>query len=313
MILTTADSFYMLRFFDRYQAGDHEQVWSELLALGGAVRQEPVHSDATAVARETMRRARENIETLIGRLHDIGYNFKNGRDAGISAVRMLERLAAQTPDLLKLADSIPASVLGPAARWKADPRALQSGIEGLAKRMMEIVTAQPLLRPLEDGAVYGRASNYDDPWSDLATIEGELRGPLPLSLHAWYETIHHVSFLGSHPVLNPSGLNGPALDQGALPDPLVIMALEEVTQGFDEQGPCFISYDDVTKFDFSGGQYCVRLPDHNADVIFEDWKKDYFVDYLRRAFRWGGFPGWERHPHPPIDLIRELSQGLLPL
>ena len=304
----------MPSFYDRYQAGDHQQVWLELLALGGAVRQEPVYSDATAVARETMRRARENIEILIRRLHDIGYKFKSGRDAAMGVARMLEELAARTPDLLKMADSIPAGVLGAASGWNTNPRATQSGIEWLAKRSMEMAIAQPLRHPLDDGAVYGRASDYDDLWSDLNWIEDELRGPLPLSLRAWYETVHHVSFLGSHPVLNPNSLDGLKPGRGVLPDPLAIQALEEVTRGFDEPGPCFISFDDVGKFDFSGGgQYCVRLPDKGADVIFEDWKKDYFVEYLRRVFRWGGFPGWERDPHPPIELIRELSTGLLAL
>ena len=58
----------MSTFCDRYQFGEREQVWSELIALGDAVRQEPVYADALAVGRETMRRAQSNIETLIDRL-----------------------------------------------------------------------------------------------------------------------------------------------------------------------------------------------------------------------------------------------------
>ncbi len=303
----------MLSFYDRYQAGEHQQVWSELVALGDNVRQQPVYSDALAVAIETMRRARANTETLIGRLHDIGYKFPSGREAGMAVARMLEGLAAQAPDLLKMAGSIPPEILGAASGWIARPQDAQAGIERLAKMMMGAGMAQPLRHPLEDGAVYGRASHYDDLWSDIDFVEGELRGPLPLSLRAWYENIHHVSFKGSHPILNPKDRDDPALSSGALPDPLVILPLEEVTRGFDEPGPCLISFDDVSKFNFGGGEYNVRLPDTRADVIFEDWKKDYFVEYLRRVFRWGGFPGWERHPHPPIELIRELSEGLLPL
>jgi hypothetical protein len=302
----------VLSFYDRYQSGEHQQVWSQLVALGDAVRQEPVYSDARAVASETMRRARENIQTLIGRLHHIGYSFTSGRDAGVAVARMLEGLAAQKPDLLKMAGSIPYDVLGAASGWIARPPDAQAGIEQLAKSMMGIAIAQPLRHPLEDGAVYGLASDYDDLWSDLDSVEGELRGPLPLSLRAWYENIHHVSFMGSHPILNPEARGAPPSND-ALPDPLVVLPLEEVTRGFDEPGPCFISLDDVSKFNFGGGEYNVRLPDKRADVIFGDWKKEYFVEYLRRVFRWGGFPGWERHPHPPIELIRELSEDLLPL
>jgi hypothetical protein len=65
----------MASFFERYQGGEHEQVWAELLALGDQVRAEPLYSDARAVARETMRRVRRNIEALIPRLESIGYKF----------------------------------------------------------------------------------------------------------------------------------------------------------------------------------------------------------------------------------------------
>lgn len=65
----------MSTFAERYRRGEHEQVWAELLALGRAVRQEPLQADALAVAHETMRRARENITRLVPRLHEIGYRF----------------------------------------------------------------------------------------------------------------------------------------------------------------------------------------------------------------------------------------------
>jgi len=65
----------MASFLSRYQQGEHEQVWAELLALGGQVREEPLYSDALAVARDTMRRVRYNIELLIPRLEAIGYHF----------------------------------------------------------------------------------------------------------------------------------------------------------------------------------------------------------------------------------------------
>lgn len=51
-------------YLARYNAGEYEQVWAELGALGAAVRAEPVYSDALAVARETMWRVRENLTAL---------------------------------------------------------------------------------------------------------------------------------------------------------------------------------------------------------------------------------------------------------
>jgi hypothetical protein len=62
-------------YLERYINGEYEQVWEELLALGAAVREESVYADAAAVARETMRRVRKNIEILIQRLIQVGFIF----------------------------------------------------------------------------------------------------------------------------------------------------------------------------------------------------------------------------------------------
>ncbi|HKV83038.1 MAG TPA: hypothetical protein VJN88_00685, partial [Ktedonobacterales bacterium] len=62
-------------YLERYQAGAHARVWAELRALGAAVREEPVLSDARAVAAETMRRARDNVALLAERLDTMEYRF----------------------------------------------------------------------------------------------------------------------------------------------------------------------------------------------------------------------------------------------
>jgi hypothetical protein len=38
----------MSEYLARYLAGEHEQVWDDLVALGPAVREESVYSDALA-------------------------------------------------------------------------------------------------------------------------------------------------------------------------------------------------------------------------------------------------------------------------
>jgi hypothetical protein len=43
----------MTTYLERYRNGEREQVWAELLALGAQVREEPLFSDALAIARET--------------------------------------------------------------------------------------------------------------------------------------------------------------------------------------------------------------------------------------------------------------------
>lgn len=65
----------MSSFLERYQQGERRAVWAELVAYGGKVRQEPLLSDALAVARATMGRVRENVELLVPRLEVLGYRF----------------------------------------------------------------------------------------------------------------------------------------------------------------------------------------------------------------------------------------------
>ncbi len=54
----------MPAYIARYMPGGRAEVWNELMALGDAVRRKPVQAAESAVVKETMRRARHNIETL---------------------------------------------------------------------------------------------------------------------------------------------------------------------------------------------------------------------------------------------------------
>jgi hypothetical protein len=65
-------------YLERYLSGEYEVVWTELVGLGERVRDEPLFSDAWAVACETMRRVRHNVEALIPRLSALGYRFGDG-------------------------------------------------------------------------------------------------------------------------------------------------------------------------------------------------------------------------------------------
>jgi hypothetical protein len=75
----------MESLLSRYRAGEHKQVWAELLALGEAIHEEPLFSEAYEVARETMSRVRTNVELLIPRLHSIGYKFGIYPDGSLPA------------------------------------------------------------------------------------------------------------------------------------------------------------------------------------------------------------------------------------
>lgn len=70
----------MITYLERYReyaaAGyENTRVWAELMSLGADIREEPFYSEANSVAWETMARARQNIETLIDRLHSLDYRF----------------------------------------------------------------------------------------------------------------------------------------------------------------------------------------------------------------------------------------------
>jgi len=227
--------------------------------------------------------------------------------------------------------------MAPCARWK-DPRertrieALQPGFiknqfvpaaEQIAHspRMQELIesiraraSGESPANSLEDPSIYRRAGERD---AEFENVERTLGGPLPISLRAWSEAVTHVSFLGSHPVLNPRAAisfdttePAPNVEESVVPDPLVLHDVVAAVRALDDpdlwDGDIFL----IAPLYISKG---IRVPDRSADPVFGDRKQGFFVEYLRRVFAWGGFPGWELHPNPPMDLIRELTHGLQPI
>lgn len=66
----------MTTYFQRYQGGDYETVWLELIALGSDIRTDEIlFRDAEAVAMETMQRVRQNVLELIAQLRKSKYIF----------------------------------------------------------------------------------------------------------------------------------------------------------------------------------------------------------------------------------------------
>ena len=74
-----------LPLFDRYQAGEYQSVWRELVALGGETRADPYAADALAVAYETMRRVDANVRTLVQRLRRLNYVFTSDTSPHVPA------------------------------------------------------------------------------------------------------------------------------------------------------------------------------------------------------------------------------------
>lgn len=63
------------RLFDLYERQAERLVWTELISYGHSIRDEPLYTDAKAVAWAMMRRARKNVELLVARLHTLNYRF----------------------------------------------------------------------------------------------------------------------------------------------------------------------------------------------------------------------------------------------
>ncbi|MER7420837.1 hypothetical protein ABT346_29320 [Micromonospora peucetia] len=70
-----------LDWVNRYVAGQQDRVWHEKGQLGSRVRESAFTPEAQAVCDEMARRARSNIETLVARLREQGYqSHKNDDD-----------------------------------------------------------------------------------------------------------------------------------------------------------------------------------------------------------------------------------------
>jgi len=325
-------------FLRRYRAGEHETVWREMTALRAAVRDAPYVDDAWQTARETMQRARRNVRTIIQRLDGLAYGFWNGEQGtlGPQSLKMAaggrvvtydspmamtrERLAGRDPaslhpsaqPVLKLFESL----IGPyqAAKAKAD-----------AQQAARIETRAAITDHLKDPLVLGPPTA-----DEINFIRGlEKKGMwLPLSWRAWIEEVGDVNLAGSHPSLCFWDHPGFA---GVYADPLMvtldhfhfeIAAWEEerddgeAPEGFE----AIIAWAPVAKARLAiekqvmDSGYAIAVPDPAADApVRLGGREVLFVDYLRHAFRWGGFPGWAGQPNPPEAELKVLTEGLLPI
>lgn len=91
----------MNNLLERYLAGEHEQVWIELLALEPSALDGANREAAMQVAVETMRRVRRDCEQIIDRLTSLKYTFGLYPDGSKGYYSMG---ALVTPDAEMLAD-----------------------------------------------------------------------------------------------------------------------------------------------------------------------------------------------------------------
>jgi hypothetical protein len=317
----------MPSYLERYRQGECEQVWAELLALGGEVRDERLYLEAQSVAHETMTRARANIELLVPRLTSLGYQFAHPDRVFVPADEETRRLVTQ---IEQRAGPLPLSlrawceVVGEVNFMGSHPKLsmyVQSpkGDE-LAQGFLSLFAKHggpaPKAGETLPQAVQTSLRLLDELVAGLRT--GQPRSPdLQAGVRASKELL--ASFQ------RPAAPQGPDVDS----DPLVVEPyfgdLEdnldegegEAEAGMEGTGPfdVIIAPDAVHKTGHSGGEpYTICFPDPAVDALLQgDDDCGTFVEYLRTCFRWGGFPGLRASANPPREELAYLTQGLAPL
>jgi hypothetical protein len=317
-------------YLERYRQGECEQVWEELLALGDQVREPRLYAEAMSVARETMSRARANIELLVPRLTSLGYQFAHPDRVFVPADEETRRLVAEAE---RRAGPLPLSlrawceVVGEVNFMGSHPKlssylqspdaqeVAQSFLSLFAQHGGPAVTGGDALRQSLELTQRLLAETMQ------RTKAGKPRSP---ALEAG--VLACKGFLEGFQ--RPAAPAGPAVDS----DPLVVEPyfgdLEEgMGDGEDDEdageaemegsGPyeVVIAPDVVHKTGYSGGSpYYICFPDPAADAPLRG-DEDYgtFIEYLRVCFRWGGFPGLRASAKPPREELAYLTQGLSPL
>jgi hypothetical protein len=261
---------------ERYEAGEHEAVWSELIGLGERVREPGHREDADRVVELTMKRVAANVSTIVTRLNQMGY------------------------------------------RWARPAR------ENDSRRR----SGEPLLDEYQ--------SIYEPPGpgivADIARAEHAV-GVLPLAVRGLFRWVGEVDLAGSMATWVPSAymFEGPEPwpEFGVYSCPLHFYGVRLVTGYIDpetglihrrylrEDGRyrMYLAADELMLAGYSGGCHMIVLPDAGTDPMVDSIGRRtpmQLIEYLRLAFAWGGFPGYELAESVP-DELESLRAGLLPI
>lgn len=302
-----------MSYFSRYQQGEYEEVWAELSALGEQISEEPLHSDAIMVARETMQRARHNIEVLIPRLIQVGFVF--GYDHRIQETLRKSQTGA---DWQVYIDTL---------LWSREQPPLF-----LPARLPEIGRAETRKSMAWDGLEDELASLlagydvYPDMANNIDIIEGMI-GSLPLSLRVWYKEVGAVNFFGYHPRWGNYVKESKDIREQAdmflmdYCDPLQVRVLDGT---YIEHIRLRHRSNQLVHFELAPDRH---FKNHTAgssspliirsskriDGILDHYRSSpTFVQYLRMCMRWAGFPGMAEWPNVPEDDLAYCTQDLLP-
>jgi hypothetical protein len=326
----------MTTYLERYKAGEYEQVWAELRTLGPKVRQEPVLADAKAVARETMGRARANVEKIVERLRAIGFDFRYPDQAflppsseTLAQLDEFEQKVGPIPLSLRawleivgevnLMGTYPGlSYYAHSADFGANPFvAFTKG--ALETGHVDSNVLNTLLNSMKGSTGFGSAD-----------FDPAMLGNFQDRINAMLSQAKPLLDLGKGGFMNERTeprWSIPSEEQ-MVSDPLVVGLDEMLVDQYedylmqreegeiDDNMPFVVSIapDIHHKSNMSGGGgYDIALPDPAVDGVLIDSGYGTFVDHLRISFRWGGFPGLQDYENRDKAMLDHLREGLLPI
>jgi hypothetical protein len=264
----------MPNLLERYRAGERRPVWDLLRDLGDRVREGPISVEALAVARETMSRARSNIERLIGRLDEVGYRFTASRAVEYSRPANLNPFTRQPLEKPLKPSRKPIVYCPPSADVAAQISELegQVGVLPLSVRAWYEVVGEVNLK----GSYPGWNLPYLDPLV-MPSLESLLHQIRPWETPREGEGLGREDFAIHLPdYVSKDGFSGASY------------WIEVPNAGAD-------------------------APLEGWSESTSDEQKTYFVDYLRLCFRFGGFPGFERRQSLRRRARAMLTRDLLPI
>ncbi len=332
----------MATFFERYQAGEYEQVWVDLVALGPQVYQEPYFSDAKAVANETMRRVRHNIELIVQRLKDLQFDFVrpdamisppdpelignlDAFEQEIGPIPMSIRAWCEIVGSVDLMGTYPGlsyyhsmaeidSVLGKAlSQGKLDKLDLQTLVGTMVISGGSPALDDARMTKMQD-SLNAMISNLQKGMAASPLFGGANFEKITRDVQKRGEKKPRYSIAGEDQVMS----DPLSFDMGEINIDYYNEWRESQKEGeVDLEDPFSVSIapDFEHKSNISGaGGYDVALPNPAADceLLYESHHTT-FVNYLRLSFRWGGFLGLESAKNRSDDVLAQLTDGLLPI